>query len=120
MIYEVDNYHDLIGKDFYFTLDGELVPVCQFADTERGIVRFAAMTDDYALYFDFEREEYCILERTGLVEVHVVESPQALREQMLALIPSGRFLKPFPYEMTEGMRSVGRPLIEYAIGGRVE
>lgn len=105
MIYEVDNYRDLVGKDFFFTLDGELVPICQRADTEAGYVEFAAMSDDYAVYFDYEAEDFVILKRYGKVEVHIVENGQ-LDERLRDMITSGRFLKPFPFEITETMRAV--------------
>lgn len=107
MIYEVDNYHDLMGKDFFLTLDGELVPACQRADTETGVVQFGAVSDDYCFYFDYEGDDFPILTRCGRVEVHVID--RDYEATVLGYIHAGRFLKPFPYEVTEGMRALPPP-----------
>lgn len=90
----------------YVTLDGVMVPFCQSADDEADVVTFAAVSDDYAPYFDHDADDYVILTRTGKVEFH----PHFTEEEWRALVTAGEFQKPFPYEIPTGARPTQPPV----------
>lgn len=99
MIYDMKDPDTWSGS---VLLDGEFVPACQYADTERGIVRFAAVDENYKFYFDHKAEDFVILERTGKVEI----IPGLNETEFKKYRDAKKFVQPFPYEINPDMRAL--------------